>query len=104
MLEDFLQAIYTKKYVTIEFIAKSDGELRKRKCVPFDYGASKTAKDKSNKFHFYDLDSPNGRHNLPLNPEQLQSLEVTTETFEPSNYVKWSPINWIIERDWGAYS
>lgn len=100
MLEKFLQAIHEKRLVQVEFVAKSDGKLRDRKCVPFDYGASSTAKDKSIKYHFYDLNSPNGIHNLSLSPEQIREINILeNESFNPSDYVKWVP-NWIIKRNW----
>ncbi|PRM92500.1 hypothetical protein CJ673_10455 [Aliarcobacter cryaerophilus] len=104
MLEKFLQAIHEKKLVQVKFVAKSDNQLRDRKCVPFDYGASSTAKDKSDKYHFYDLNSPNGRHNLPLFPNQIREIKILeNESFDPADYVKWEP-TWIVERDWGQYS
>lgn len=104
MLEKFLQAIHERKLVQVKFIAKSDGNLRDRKCVPFDYGASSNAKDKSNKYHFYDLNSPNGRHNLSLTLDQIKEIILLeNESFDPADYVIWEP-NWIVKRDWGIYS
>jgi hypothetical protein len=104
MLEKFLKAIHEKKLVQVNFIAKSDGKLRERKCVPFDYGASSNAKDKTDKYHFYDLDSPNGVHNLPLFPEQIREIKILeNESFNPADYITWSP-NWVVSRDWGIYS
>ncbi|WP_121626785.1 hypothetical protein [Poseidonibacter antarcticus] len=104
MLEKFLEAINNKKLIEVRFIAKSDGQIRERKCVPFDYGVSSKSKDKSDKYHFFDLNSPNSRHNLPLFPNQIQEINVLeSESFDPADYVKWEP-NWIFERDWGVYS
>ena len=104
MLEKFLEAINNRKLVEVTFIAKSDSQIRVRKCVPFDYGASSKAKDKSDKYHFFDLNSPNGRHNLPLFPNQIQEINILeNESFEPSNYITWEP-NWIVKRDWDEFS
>lgn len=103
MLDIFLKGIQGKKLLSVSFIAKEDGLLRVRKCVPFDYGVSRKYKDGEDRFHFYDLDSPDGRHNLSLLPEQVQSIDLLNEIFEPADYVSWTP-NWIIERDWGVYS
>lgn len=103
MLETFLKGIQEKRYLSVDFVAKEDNILRNRKCVPFDYGASKRAKDKSDKFHFLDLSGPQGSHTLSILPEQVYKIELLNENFEPSDYVNWSP-NWIVERDWGIYS
>ncbi|MBE0515583.1 hypothetical protein [Sulfurimonas sp.] len=104
MLENFLQAINEKKIVSVAFVAKEDGILRVRKCVPFDYGVSRKYKDGENRFHFYDLNSPEGKHNLSLLPAQIQKLDILNEVFNPIYYVTWTPINWIVKRDWGLYS
>ena len=103
MLEKFLQAIHEKRYLSVDFIAKEDGLLRNRKCVPFDYGESRKYKDNQDRFHFLDLNSPNGKHPLALLPEQVHKIEVLNESFKPGEYVNWIP-NWIISRDWGIYS
>jgi len=103
MLEIFLEGIHTKKYLSVDFIAKEDGLLRNRKCVPFDYGESKRYKDGKDRFHFLDLNSPKGAHTLSILPEQVKKIEKTSEEFEPANYVTWTP-NWIVDRDWGMYS
>lgn len=103
MLEKFLQAINEKKYVSVTFRAKEDGMMKTRKCVPFDYGESRKYRDGKNRFHFYDLDSPEGKHNLSILPTQVNEIQLLDEYFEPGDYVTWSP-NWIIERDWGMYS
>ena len=103
MLEKFLEAIHGKRYLSVDFIAKEDNLLRNRKCVPFDYGESRKFRDKKDRFHFLDLDSPSGSHPLALLPEQVKNVEILDESFEPKDYVSWTP-NWIVERDWGVYS
>lgn len=102
MHPDFLQAINEKLLVTIVFRSKEKGTIQ-RNCVPFDFGPSKRAKDQSDRYHFFDLDSPDGNHTLSILPEQLISLKLTTEVFDPADYVKWTP-NWIVARDWGRFS
>ena len=104
MLEKFLQAIREKRYLSVDFIANEDNLLRNRKCVPFDYGESRRYKDGKDRFHFLDLNSPNGKHNLSILPQQVKKVEILDEFFEPSEYVTWTPITWIVKRDWGVYS
>ncbi|MAC82771.1 MAG: hypothetical protein CL624_01415 [Arcobacter sp.] len=103
MLEKFLEGIHNKKYLSVDFVAKEDNVLRNRKCVPFDYGESKKYRDGKDRFHFLDLNSPDGKHNLSILPGQVKKVEVLNENFKPEEYVTWTP-NWIIERDWGEYS
>ncbi len=103
MLKKFLEAIYEKRYLSVDFIAKEDNLLRNRKCVPFDYGISRRYRDDKDRFHFLDLNSPDGKHNLSILPEQVKKVEILDESFDPADYVKWEP-NWIVKRDWGIYS
>lgn len=102
MYDDFIRAINEKKVVEVMVDTEEKG-LIKRKCVPFDFGPSRRGNDRREKFHFYDLDSPDGAHNLSITPEKLRDLKVTPETFEPCDYVKWEP-NWFVQRDWGEFS
>jgi hypothetical protein len=104
MYDDFIRAINDKKIVGIVFNSKEEGQ-KTRKCVPFDYGPSRrNLTPNPDRYHFYDLNPDEGQpHNLSIVPEQLTSLNVTEESFDPGDYVKWTP-NWFIERDWGNYS
>ncbi|CEN93695.1 hypothetical protein [Paraclostridium sordellii] len=99
---EFLKAIHNKKIVNIKFNSKEKG-LVVRKCIPFDFGPSRRYKDNLDRYHFYDLDSPSGRHNLSILPNQLIEIEILDECFEPGDYVSWKT-NWFIARDWGKFS
>lgn len=96
--ENFLLAIQQKSIVIIRFNSKSKGILV-RKCIPFDYASSNTSKDKSMRYHFRDLNSPEGSHPLMVLPNDIISIEVTDEKFDPKFYVKWVP-RWNVKRDW----
>lgn len=100
--EKFVHAINRKKKVRVTFDAKEKGRIV-RTCIPFDFGPRARANDKSDCYHFYDLDSSEGRHNLSILPEKLNDIDVLEETFEPGDFVKWTP-KWHLERDWGRYS
>ena len=102
-LNIFEEAIHDKKLVKVTFFASNDSVPRIRKCVPFDYSTSKKDKDRILKFQIYDLSSPDGPHNLSLDPDRIVNIEKLNETFEPANYVNWEP-DWSIKRDWGIYS
>lgn len=69
-----------------------------------DYGPSRRAiVDKSNRFHLWDYESDTNNHTLSLLPSQIESIEILGDLFDPSDFITWVP-NWIIARDWGAYS
>lgn len=71
-----------------------------------DFGPSRRAKIKDDRFHLFDYDSDVGSHPLILPVVQVKNIEILNDTFEPSEFVKWdltkSP--WFIKRDWGKFS
>lgn len=103
MEEILLDAIHKKNIVSITFNSQEKG-LIGRLCIPFDIGPSRRYKDGEIRYHFYDLDSPEGEHNLSILPGQLENIELTNETFNPGDYVTWQKISWFVPRDWGEYS
>ncbi len=56
----FLEALHTKKRVRVKFYSKEDASVIDRVCAPMDIGPSTRAKDKSNRFHFWDFTSDSG--------------------------------------------
>lgn len=98
-----VNAVHLKRIVIVTFNSHEKGVIT-RLCIPFDIGPSRKYKDGLERFHFYDLDSPDGSHNLSILPGQITNLEMLNDSFDPKNYVTWSPIKWFIERDWGIYS
>jgi hypothetical protein len=100
--EIMVKAINEKKLVTLKFDSSEKGIIE-RKCVPYDIGPSRKYKDQRERLHFYDLESPDGNHNLSILEEKIISLEITDESFDPGTYVKWQA-NWFVSRDWGPYS
>ncbi len=101
-LEAFKTAIDLKKKVELTFNSKEKGII-KRCCIPFDFGPSRRYNDKLSRFHFYDLNSPEGKHNLAILPNQVIKIEILEEAFLPKDYITWRP-NWFISRDWGKFS
>ena len=103
--QNFLKAIAEKKIVKLRFNARQKGIIE-RSCIPYDFGPSKIfLSPNPSRYHFYDLDSPNGAHNLSIMIEQVILIEITEQNFDPANYIKWPPpYNWFITRDWGMYS
>jgi len=101
--EIFLSSIHGKRIVKLQFDSNEKG-LIERICIPFDFGPSRRYKDGADRYHFYDLDSPDGKHNLSILPEQITELVMLDDVFEPGDYVTWVPIKWIVARDWGNFS
>lgn len=98
----FIASIHKRNTIKISCNTKEKG-LIERVCIPFDFGPSRRYKDGLDRFHFYDLNSPDGKHNLSILAEQLIDVELLVDIFEPGDYVKWAP-NWIVKRDWGVFS
>ena len=103
MTEKFLQAVEHKKKIRLKFYSKEDGYILTRLCAPMDYGPSRRAKNKENRFHFWDYESDSTNHVLSLLKDQIVEMEFTDSSFEPSEFITW-PTDWFIERDWGHYS
>jgi len=103
MIEQLLkQAITNCNLVNVTVKSFEKGTII-RVCIPFDIGPSRKYKDGKVRYHFYDLNSPDGIHNLSILPEQLTNIEILQDKFDPLNYVTWIP-NWFYKRDWGKCS
>lgn len=104
----FVAGIEARTKVVLTFVSKEDlGRQLTRTCAPMDFGPSRRAKDRSDRYHFwdYDSDSPGGRHTLSLPPEQVVSINATADSFEPAEFVTWpAPYDWFWARDWGQFS
>lgn len=103
MKDEFIDAIHSKNKIRLAFHSKEDGHALTRTCAPMDYGPGTRAHNKSDRFHSWDYDSDTERHTLSLLPEQVISIEVLSDLFDPAEFVTWQP-NWIVQRDWGPYS
>jgi hypothetical protein len=103
MEKQFIDAIHSLNKVRITFHSKEDGVPLSRVCAPMDFGPSRRAHNKEDRFHSWDYESDQKNHVLSLLPNQIISIEVLGENFHPSEFVTWQP-NWFVTRDWGAYS
>lgn len=103
VVSSFVQAIHDKKMIELAFFSKEDGRILIRKCAPMDLGPSRRAHDQSDRIHVWDYESDTVNHTLSLKPEQISSIRVLDETFEPGDFVKWTP-RWFVRRNWGMYS
>ena len=80
--QNFLKAIAEKKIVKLRFNARQKGIIE-RSCIPYDFGPSKIfLSPNPSRYHFYDLDSPNGAHNLSIMIEQVILIEITEQNYQ----------------------
>ena len=104
--ERFIAAIKAKRYLEIGYVPTS-GEIRHATVAPLDFGPSRKAVDKSDRYHMWDV---RRNHVLSILPAQLRFMEEPSEpentTFDPETIVTWctkkSP--WFIAREWGSKS
>jgi len=102
----FIQAIHDKKKVRLTFDSKEDRAQVTRKCAPMDFGASRRAREKNDRYHLWNYEGDTRPHVLILNPGQVVEIVVLDERFEPSEFVTWNTTTspWSVRRDWGTYS
>ena len=102
----FIAAIHKRNKIRLTFYSKEDGSHIVRLCAPMDYGPSRRANNKDDRFHLWDYDSDTKSHTLSLLPDQVVNMEVLEILFEPSDFVSWNTASspWLVARDWGAHS
>lgn len=103
MEQQFINAIRSLNKVRLTFHSKEDGSPLSRVCAPMDFGPSRRAHNKDDRFHFWDYESDQKNHVLSLLLNQIISIEVLSEQFDPSEFVTWQP-DWFVARDWGTCS
>ena len=101
--QTFVQAIHFKKKLKLTFFSKEDQAHLIRTCAPMDFGPSRIATNKSNRYHFWDYDSDAQSHTLSLLPQQVIQIKAIEDYFNPAEFVKWQP-RWFLPRDWGRFS
>lgn len=102
----FIESILQKKKLLLRYYSKEDGQILERTCAAMDYGPSRHAKNKSDRYHFWDYDSDTECHPLSLPAEQISSISLLEAAFEPAEFVTWNVATspWYFPRDWGVYS
>ena len=74
--------------------------------APMDYGPSRRAKQKNDRYHLWNYESDTGQHFLSVSQEQVREMAVLDEYFEHGEFVTWSTAAspWSIKRDGSPYS
>jgi hypothetical protein len=106
MKDEFIQAIHDRHKLELTFFSKEDGHELVRTCAPMDYGPSRRANNKDDRYHFWDYDSDTKRHTLSLLPDQVTGIKVLSEKFAPEEFITWNTQTspWFVQRDWGQFS
>lgn len=99
--EQFISAIRNLKKIRLTFYSKEDGRDLVRLCAPMDFGPSRRANNKADRYHLWDYESDKKNHVLSLLPDQIKDMEFLADSFDPEEFVTWET-NWFVERDWGA--
>ncbi len=105
MTDKFIESIKNKTKIRLTFYSKQDDMNVTRLCAPMDYGPSRKAKNKDDRYHLWDYESQSESpfHTLSLLPDQIIKMGFTDITFNPSEFVSWVP-KWFVKRSWGVYS
>ena len=99
----FISALQNMNLVRIVFNSKEKGFIE-RKCIPLDFGPWRNKLPE--RYHFFDLDSPDKPHPLSVQLEDLQQIEVLDDKFSEAtlaSIITWK-FNWHYKRDWGKFS
>lgn len=99
--EKFLKAIQEKRIILVKRYTSEKGIIERR-CVPYDYAVGKRSKDNIKKYWIWHIET---KHISVANSEDIISIEILDEYFNPADYIKWNPpFGWEIKRNWGIYS
>ena len=104
--KEFVNAIHSKSKVYVTFFSKEDDRVIERMCAPMDYGPSKRRGQiidgGKNKYQLWDYDSDTKQHVLPLKSQNIRSLDVVSEKFNPRNDFDFDidTVEWFIPRNW----
>lgn len=76
--------------------------------VPMDYNPGQRITDESDSYQFWDFEEGTKGSHLLLKPNQIESMKLDKETFEPAEIRKRLPLEdkkqwrrWFLKRDWG---
>jgi hypothetical protein len=99
----FLSAIKSLHKVSLTFFSKEDGHDLTSTCAPMDYAPRQHFPNEPFRYHFWDYESDETPHTLSIPAEQIVSITLLEERFDPAEFMAWTPM-WRYPRDWGPYS
>ncbi len=102
----FLDALTSKRRLSVRFFSKKlDRELT-RVCAPLDYGTLRGAAEEVEHYQLWDLEGKRKPLNLALKGADILAMTMLDETFEPAEIITWAfkPNAWKLPRDWAEFS
>ena len=96
----FVRGIVETKKITLTFFDEESQRNVRKCCIPVDYSPGRRKKDKSPLYYFWDFENSQNDYLLSLPPENIVSMEVDDEIFNPKDFVTFWKKIWYIKRDW----
>lgn len=102
----FLDAIASKRRLSVRFFSRKEKQERTRICAPLDYGPLRGALDIAPRYQLWDLEGKRKPLNIAVLAEDLLAVTPLEETFDPADIITWAfkPNAWHVPRDWGTFS
>lgn len=102
----FLEALASKRRLSVRFFDKKKQKERTTTCAALDFGPLRGAKDGLERYQLWDLDAKRPPYNLALLDAEMRAMTMLEETFEPADIIQWAfkPGAWHTPRDWGSFS
>jgi hypothetical protein len=102
----FLDAIATKRRLSVRFFHRKEGREMTRVCAPLDFGPLRGAREPVEMYQLWDLEAKRKPFNLALAESEVLEMTVLDETFEPASIITWAfkPNAWHVARDWAEFS
>ncbi len=92
--KEFVDAIRDKKRVKVIFYSQEEKRFLVRVCAPIDYGMDASVSAGAERLNFWDYEgkkeaqtSAQAKHTLSLRADQVRSMNVLDELFDPSELV-----------------
>lgn len=95
----FFTAIHERVHVSLTWNSESRGGVVTDVFLPWDFAPMRGARDQQFRHWFFDSVD---WHPFPVTVDNVVSIEIDGEPFEPWHFVS-GPIEWSIKRDWWSH-
>lgn len=102
----FLDAIATKRRISVRFNHPKERREMVRTCAPLDFGPLRGSIDPEPRYQLWDLDARRKPFNVALRAGDILEMKLLDETFDPSAIITWAfkAGAWAVPRDWAEFS
>jgi len=94
----FIEAIETKKKVLLTFFSMDKGRAVSKICIPLDYGNNQSGFFPTMYYHCLDCEAD--LKMLRIQSKQIYAVELLKASFNPTDFIKQVPPEWMIARKW----